>query len=353
MAMKHGTLTKGVSATSLARAVSAAEIPDRSWVLTEQRNPRSKNLHALSVDACVRLITSEDARVIHAVRGARGELTAFIEAVAERFVAEPAGEGRAKSGGRARGGGAKAAASMAPGRLIYVGAGTSGRLGVLDASEAPPTFQVPHGRIVGVIAGGDSALRLSSEGKEDDPRGALDALRELRLSARDAVLGIAAGGTTPYVLGALDIAKRLTRGRCVTGLLTCAPIPRPGSADYLIVLRTGPEVLTGSTRMKAGTATKLALNTISTTLMVRSGRVHGNLMVDLRATNMKLRDRAARIVSAATGVDRARALALVARANGSAKCAIVMAWTGCDVGRAERLLHDAGGRLEQVRPRRA
>ncbi len=304
-------------------------VPDRSWVLTEQRNPRSARLHALSVSACVGLIQREDAAVQAALRKARPGLTRFIAAAAKRFVAEP------RSGDPAR----------APGRLIYIGAGTSGRLGVLDASEAPPTFQVPHGRIVGIIAGGDRSLRCSSEGREDEPGGALAELRRLRLAAADTVLGIAAGGTTPYVLGALAIAKRLTRDRCLTGLLTCAPIRRPAGCDHLIVLPTGPEVLTGSTRMKAGTATKLALNTISTTIMVHSGRVFGNLMVDLRASNAKLRDRAARIISTLTGLERERAFALLDEAGGAVKLAIVMHHHACPAGTAAALLRRARGHL--------
>ena len=311
---------------------TATTPPDRSWVLTEQRNPRSARLHALSVAQCVRLIQHEDLAVHAALYEAQPALTRFIAAAAKRFVAEP------PAGDPAR----------APGRLIYIGAGTSGRLGVLDASEAPPTFQIPHGRIVGLIAGGDRSLRFSSEGREDEPDGSLADLRQLRLSAADTVLGIAAGGTTPYVHGALAIAKRLTRGKCLTGLLTCSPVPKPAGCDHLIVLPTGPEVLTGSTRLKAGTATKLALNTISTTLMVQSGRVFGNLMVDLRATNAKLRDRAARILSTITGLDRARAFALLDQAGGSVKAAVVMHHLACDAPSARRALTRARGRLAAV-----
>ncbi|MFN0012580.1 MAG: N-acetylmuramic acid 6-phosphate etherase [Phycisphaerales bacterium] len=337
------------STSKPARTVPASTlaVPDRSWVLTEQRNPRSRRLHALSLNACVNLIQREDARVFAAVReaAARRSLARFIAAAAKGFVAQPP---------------AGVDAARHPGRLIYVGAGTSGRLGVLDASEAPPTFQVPHGRIVGIIAGGDRSLRFSSEGREDEPDGALADLRALRLTGRDAVLGIAAGGTTPYVLGALAIAKRLTggsKGGCVTGLLTCSPVPRPRDVDHLIVLRTGPEVLTGSTRMKAGTATKLALNTISTTLMARSGRVYQNLMVDLRASNAKLRDRAARIISTITGLGRPRAFLLLDEAGGWAKLAVVMHHQAEGRAAAERVLAAADGRLDvamaKVEARRA
>jgi N-acetylmuramic acid 6-phosphate etherase len=307
--------------------------PDRSHVLTEQRNPHTMNLHALSAAECVRLIGEEDRAVIAALEGARPGLTAFVEAAEPGFL---------------RGG-----------RLVYLGAGTSGRLGVLDASEAPPTFQVPPDRIIGLIAGGESALRKSSEGKEDDPAGAHADLDALRLTGDDAVLGIAAGGTTPYVLGGLERAKAAPGGaargagasaRPLTGLLVCSPMARPPGVDHLIVLRTGPEVLTGSTRMKAGTATKLALNTISTTLMIRSGRVYENLMVDLRATNNKLRDRAARIIGALTDLPRDECFGLLDRAGGEVKTAVVMARLGIDREQARERLAGAGGRLDGALP---
>ncbi len=279
------------------------------------------DLHALSVAQCVQVIQQEDREVIAALEAAAPEIDAFISA------AEP---------GFAIGG-----------RLVYVGAGTSGRLGVLDASEAPPTFQVEPGRIVGIIAGGDSALRKSSEGKEDDHRGAWDELRALELDAKDSVIGIAAGGTTPYVHGVFEFLASLP-SRPTSALLTCSPVPKPKGADRLIVLETGPEVLTGSTRMKAGTATKMALNTISTVLMVRSGRVYENLMVDLRATNEKLRDRAARIISTLTGLARAEALELLERAGNTVKAAVVMHHKKVDRAGAERLLEQHHGRLERV-----
>ncbi len=303
-------------------AASSSPTPaDRSHILTEQRNPRTMRLHELSVRECVDVIGDEDALVLEAVRASRPAIAAFIEAAEPGFVAG--------------------------GRLIYLGAGTSGRLGVLDASECPPTFCTPPERVVGIIAGGDSALRKSSEGREDDPDGAREELAALKLTSRDSVLGIAAGGTTPYVLGALRIAKELTAA-CVTGLLCCSPIAKPVFVDHLILLATGPEVLTGSTRMKAGTATKLALNTISTTLMIRSGKVYENLMVDMRATNAKLRDRAARIVATLTGLSRDGSFSLLDRAGGSVKTSVVMQRLGADAAAAERMLGEAGGRLEQV-----
>ena len=295
--------------------------PDRGHLATERRNARTMKLHAMSVRDCVEVINLEDAAVIGAVHRAEDQLVAFIEAVEPRFCAR-----------------------KQPGRLIYLGAGTSGRLGVLDASEAPPTFQVPPDRIIGIIAGGDGSLRKSSEGREDEFDGAAAELDALKLNDRDAVLGIAAGGTTPYVLGALVHAKKVAPG-CVTGMLACAPITKPPSCDHLIVLNTGPEVLTGSTRMKAGTATKIALNTISTTLMVRSGRVYQNLMVDLRASNAKLRDRAARIVAHLTGLSREESLALLDRAGGAAKTAIVMHRRSLDRAGAESVLLARGDNL--------
>ncbi|QQS08854.1 MAG: N-acetylmuramic acid 6-phosphate etherase [Phycisphaerales bacterium] len=294
--------------------------PDRAHVLTEQRNPRTMNLHTLGVRELVDTIQREDRAIADAMERAAPSLTAFITAIEPGFL---------------RGG-----------RLVYFGAGTSGRLGVLDASEAPPTFQVEPGRIVGLIAGGDASLRTSSEGREDELHGAHDALRSLKLTRDDSVLGIAAGGTTPYVLGGLALARSLATPP-VTGLLACTRV-EPTHADHTIVLETGPEVITGSTRMKAGTATKLALNTISTTLMIRAGKVHENLMVDLRATNAKLRDRAARIVSTLTGLSRDAAFALLHEAAGSVKSAVAMHCLGVTRIEAERVLAAHSGRLDRA-----
>lgn len=296
--------------------------PDRAHIATERINPRTEDLHALAPRACIERIVSEDRAAFDAVAGAAGAISAFVEAAEPGF--------------------------LAGGRLVYVGAGTSGRLGVLDASEAPPTFQVDAARIVGLIAGGDASLRRSSEGLEDDPAGGHDALRELSLGPRDAVLGIAAGGTTPYVLGAISFARGLKEPP-VVGLLTCAPgAVRAGEGLYLIELDTGPEVLAGSTRMKAGTATKMTLNAISTTLMVRAGKVYRNLMVDVRATNDKLRDRAARITGAITGLGRRESLDLLARAGWGVKAAVVMHTRRVGRVEAEWLLERARGRLDRV-----
>lgn len=279
-------------------------------------------LDRLDVEGCVRLMNAEDAAVPAAVAASAGAISDFITAVLMQGFGEDEG-----------------------GRLVYVGAGTSGRLGVLDASECPPTFQSSPGQVVGIIAGGDAALRTSSEGKEDEREGARAELDRLKLGARDSVLGIAAGATTPYVLGALEFAKR--RG-ALTGLLTCARTQTPTFVDHHLLVETGPEVVTGSTRMKAGTATKLVLNTISTTLMVQQGKVYENLMVDLRATNNKLKDRAARIVCMATGIAREDAFSLLDAAGGSCKAAILMQRHGIGRAEAESALGQAGGNLRRA-----
>ena len=303
------------STTSGARSTP----PDRGHVLTEQRSPTRPALDTLGTREILISISAADHEVAPRVRDELDHIAAFVDLVHPRL---------------ARGG-----------RLIYLGAGTSGRLGVLDASECPPTFQSDPSMVVGLIAGGDSALRRSSEHREDEPAGAHAELDALGVGPDDAVLGIAAGGTTPYVLGGVEHAK--ARG-AATGLLVCTPIDRPAWCDVLIAVRTGPEVVTGSTRMKAGTATKLVLNMISTASMIRLGKTYGDLMVDLRATNDKLRDRAARIVSAITGADRDEAFVLLDRAGGYAKVAAVRGVMGVDASEARRRLDDASGSLRAV-----
>ena len=241
--------------------------PDRSHVRTEHRNPGSMHLDTLDAGAIAALMADDHRAATDAVAAAAPVIGALVESMVPKFH-----EG---------------------GRLVYFGAGTSGRLGVLDASECPPTFMSDPGQVVGIIAGGDSALRRSSEGREDEWDGARTEIERLAIGPRDTVVGIAAGGTTPYPLGALRIAKE--RG-AATAFISCVPMERPADCDHLIVLDTGPEVLTGSTRLKAGSATKLALNCITTALFTRLGKVRGNLMVDLAATNDKLVDRAIRTV---------------------------------------------------------
>ena len=296
-------------------------IPNRAHILTEQRNPHAAELHRLDAAGMVALFNRENHAVLAALESAELALSSFISAIEPGFV---------------RGG-----------RLVYLGAGTSGRLAVLDASEIPPTFQMPADRIIGLIAGGDGSLRQSSEGKEDEPHGAIPELQALKLTVDDTVLGIAAGGTTPYVHGSLAWAKSLPHPPH-TGLLSCAPVPAPSGCDHLIVLPTGPEIITGSTRLKAGTATKLALNTISTALMVRLGKVYGNLMVDMRASNVKLRDRAARIIVTLSDATRDEAFALLDAADGQVKVAVVMRRRQVDADGARTMLAEVNGHLAHV-----
>jgi N-acetylmuramic acid 6-phosphate etherase len=284
--------------------------------LTEQRNPRTQRIDVASSLEIVDLINAEDATVPRAVHEVREALARAIDLVVAAF--------------------------RAGGRLIYVGAGTSGRLGVLDASECPPTFGTPPELVVGVIAGGAPALARSVEGAEDDVNAGTEAMDRVGVGPRDFVLGIAASGTTPFVRAALARAQTLGAR---TGLVSCSDPPAVlvATCDVLILPKVGPEALTGSTRMKAGTATKLVLNTISTGAMIRLGRAYGNLMVDLMALSDKLRDRGERIVMECCGVDRAAARAAIAAAGGSVKLAIVMVRRGVARAAAERLLAEAGG----------
>jgi N-acetylmuramic acid 6-phosphate etherase len=292
-------------------------VPDfRDPRLTEQRNPRTQRIDVASTLEIVELINAEDAIVAPAVRAVRAELARAIDLVV--------------------------AALQRGGRLIYVGAGTSGRLGVLDASECPPTFGTPPEMVVGVIAGGYGALVKSSEGAEDDVNAGMAAMDQARVGPHDFVLGIAASGTTPFVRAALSRAQTVG---ATTGLVSCSDPPQVlvETCDVLILPKVGPEALTGSTRMKAGTATKLVLNTMSTAAMIRLGRAYGNLMVDLMAVSDKLRDRGERIVMECGAVDRAAARAAIAAAGGSVKVAIVMVRQGVGKAEAERVLTAAGG----------
>ena len=298
--------------------------PDRSSVPTEAVHPRSAGLDALPTAELLALMSDEDERAVRAVRAATRRIAALVEDVAPRF--------------------------RAGGRLIYVGAGTSGRLGVLDASECPPTFLVDPSRVVGIIAGGDAALRRSSESLEDDPQGAKAELDRLGVGRLDTVIGLTAGGTTPYPLGALRIAH--TRG-ALTALVTCGSVPEDHAADHVIHLETGPEVLAGSTRLKAGTATKLVLNMISTALMVRLGKVHDGLMIDVSASNDKLRDRAARILVRLVGGSREQAIASLDEAGGRVKTAVVMRSLAVSRERAESLLEASDGSLRSALQRGA
>jgi N-acetylmuramic acid 6-phosphate etherase len=288
-------------------------------LLTEQRNPASKDIDTLSTEEMLAVMNDEDARIFGVVRAAIPQIANAVDGIA----------GRIRQGGR----------------LFYIGAGTSGRLGVLDASECPPTFNVASDLVVGVIAGGEAALARSSEASEDDkPKGASD-LSEAGFAARDAVVGIAASGRTPYVLGAVEWARQI--GALTSGI-SCSPGSELARAvEIAIELPVGPEVVTGSTRMKAGTATKLALNMISTGVMIRLGYVYSNLMVNVQPTNVKLRDRAIRIIAEAAAVPYNRAEELIDEA-GSVKTAIVMAKRGESRAGAEQSLADAGGILAKA-----
>ena len=286
-------------------------------LLTEQVNPASSSIDTLAVEPMLRVINSEDRGVAEAVER---EIPAIARAV-EAIVA-------AMEGG---------------GRLFYIGAGTSGRLGVLDAAECPPTFSVPPGLVQGIMAGGEAALSKASEATEDDPASGARDLTERGFTGRDVLAGIAASGRTPYVLGAVAEARRLG---AVTIGISCTPQSELSRAvDIAIEPLAGPEIVAGSTRMKAGTATKLVLNMLSTGTFIRRGYVFGNLMVNVRPSNSKLRERAVRIVAQAAGVGEERATELLATAGDNVRAAILMSRAGVDRPAAERLLEAAGGRV--------
>lgn len=289
-------------------------------MLTEQPNPNAADLDTLSTLQIVQRINEADRTVADAVSAALPQIAQAIDAIAPRL----------RDGGR----------------LFYVGAGTSGRLGMLDAVECVPTFGTAPEQVQAVIAGGEAALTQAVEGAEDDrERGGLD-LRERGLNSGDAVVGIAASGRTPYVLGAMDYAQSV--GVVTVGIACNSPAPLLDAANIAIPLLVGAEVLTGSTRLKAGTAQKMTLNMISTGVMVQLGKVYGNLMVDVRVTNAKLADRARRIVQQVTGVDAATAADLLDRADQHAKTAIVMHIRTVDQATAQHILTAHGGSLRAV-----
>ena len=290
---------------------------DRGHLLTEQANPLSESLDQLSTAEMVALFCQNDLEPQRAVAAAAPQLTAAVDAISDRL----------RQGGR----------------LFYLGAGTSGRLGVLDAAECPPTFCTPPELVQGVLAGGAPALLRSSEGLEDRFEAGADDLEERGFTAADALVGIAAGGTTPYVLGGLTHARQL--GALAIALACVATDQVPMPCDIDIRLLTGPELLTGSTRLKAGTATKMALNIISTGVMVRLGKVHGNRMVDVAVTNAKLEDRALRILMDLGGVTRQEAADQLAAADGSVKLALLMTFTGLGAQEASELLAGHGASL--------
>jgi N-acetylmuramic acid 6-phosphate etherase len=274
----------------------------------------------MSAEQAVAVMNDQDARALEAVRAVRGDVAKAIELVVAAF----------EQGGR----------------LIYFGAGTSGRLGVLDASECPPTFRADPEMVQGVIAGGEDAMFRAKEGAEDSPEGGARDVDARNVGPKDVVMGIASGGTTPYVHGALKRAKE--RGAKTIFFCCVKPFPGEPAADVTIRPLTGPEVLTGSTRLKAGTATKLVLNQITTIAMVRIGKCYENLMVDLRASNTKLWDRGARIVATITGLSRDQSMDVLKRAEGHVKLAIVMHKRQVGVDEAKRLIIAAHGRLRDA-----
>jgi len=293
---------------------------DRGHLLTEQPNPKSIALDLLETAELVRLFVDEDRRPQSAVAAASDAISAAVDGIASRL----------KAGGR----------------LFYLGAGTSGRLGVLDAAECPPTFCSDPEMVQGVLAGGASALLRSSEGLEDLEAAGQEDLDQRGFNSADCLVGIAAGGTTPYVRGGLRHARDIG---ALAIAMACVPSDQaPLPCDIDIRLLTGPELLTGSTRLKAGTATKMALNIISTAVMVRLGKVYGNRMVDVSASNSKLVDRSLRILRDLAAVERDRGLALLDEADGSVKLALLIAVGELEPGAARELLQKHSGQLREA-----
>jgi len=283
--------------------------------LTETINPRTRDIDRVTTLEMIRLIADEDTRVAPAVAAEAEQIARALDVIVERLQ---------------RGG-----------RLIYIGAGTSGRLGVLDAAEIPPTFGVPPGRVLALIAGGARAITESIEGAEDDEDAGAQEIVRVNVTADDAVVGIAASGATPYAIGGMKEAKR--RGAFVIGIACDRPSPMDDIAAVMIAPLVGPEAIAGSTRLKAGTAQKMVLNMLSTGAMIRLGKTFGNLMVDVQTTNAKLRDRARRIVETACNLSPDEASALLARCNGEVKTALVVALARVSVQDARQRLRDANG----------
>ncbi len=293
---------------------------DRRELKTEQQNPNSYRIDSMAVSEILELINKEDQTIALKVNKAIPDIEKVVE-----LTTEVLRKGH---------------------KIFYVGAGTSGRLGVLDASEMPPTYSVPSGWFNGIIAGGDDALRRSIEGAEDQPEEAVDDLQRSGLEKGDMVIGISTSGAAAYVQRAIDYAHDL---HCGTAYIICTPIPfYKAQADVIIKVETGPEVVTGSTRMKAGTATKLVLNMISTATMIRLGKVYGNLMVDLMTVNDKLVDRGSRIISQLTGLDHHESEIALLAANKSVKKAVVMVNKKCSLEESEKLLQTADGSLRKI-----
>ncbi len=290
---------------------------DRKLCKTEERNERTGNIDELSTIDMIRLINDEDKKVALAVEREAEHIAAAVDVIA----------GQLKAGGR----------------LIYCGCGTSGRLGVLDAVECPPTYSTDPDMVVGLIAGGYDAMFRAVEGAEDDRALGEKDLRDIRFGREDVLVGIAASGRTPYVLGAMAYARSL--GAPVVSVTCCPGSPVTEAADIAIAPAPGPEVVTGSTRMKSGTAQKMVLNMLSTGAMIKLGKVYGNLMVDVKPSNEKLIDRCRRIVCTAAEVDGETAGEALEQCGWRPKTAIVMLRLGVDAEAARKLLEDGGGRV--------
>lgn len=293
---------------------------DLSALATESTNPATANLDQMATRALVEAINQEDAKVAAAVALALPEIAEVIDRAAERM----------RHGGR----------------LIYFGAGTSGRLGVLDASECPPTFSVPPGLVIGLMAGGDTALRNSVEAVEDQPEAGASDLKSIHLTADDTVVGLTASGRTPYVIGGLRYARSVEA--LTVGIACNQPAELSEVADISILAPVGPEVLSGSTRLKSGTAQKMVLNMLSTGIMVRLGKTYGNLMIDVRPTNAKLRVRAVRLLRQLSGLSEADVQQLLIASGWEVKTGLVMAKLGCSAEEARRRLAEAGGFVRKV-----
>ncbi len=292
-------------------------INDRGHLLTEQSNKNSRELDLLSTTDLVTLFNDEDIKPHLAVKSALPQIASAVELVSEKL----------NDGGR----------------LFYIGAGTSGRLGVLDASECPPTFCTPPGLVKGLIAGGNKALTTSSETLEDSITEGKNDLDEQKFTNKDCLIGITSGGTTPYVLGALDYAKSLSS---LTICISCVPKHEAHiNCDIDIRIITGPELLTGSTRLKAGTATKMALNIISTCVMIKLGKVYGNRMIDVSASNSKLVDRSLRIITDLLDVNRDKAKETLLECSGSVKLSLLVLASGFDIEEAKALLRESNNNL--------
>lgn len=296
------------------------QVNERGYLLTEQNNPNSQNLDQLTPLELVDLFNQEDQNLIRAIAAAREPIAEAIEKIAQSI----------RNGGR----------------LFYIGAGTSGRLGVLDAAECPPTFCSPPEMVQAILAGGEAALLRSSEAMEDRPEDGAAAMEDRQVSANDVVVGITAGGTTPYVHGALHEANQR---QATTIFMACVPPDQfQIDVDVDIRLLVGPEILAGSTRLKSGSVTKLALNILSTGAMVQLGKVYGNRMVDVSVTNSKLLDRSLRILSDLTGLSRPEAATLLEQSNNKVKTALMMHWSGLNAVDSEKRLAQKQGNLRQA-----